>query len=78
MYGRDWHMLARYDRSGSCFDAMSENWPDPASKARFVGTNALDFLGLRRGQNRDRLEAFYKRKSMAVPKWLEIVKALPA
>jgi hypothetical protein len=37
---------------------------------RFLGGNALEFLGLLPGgKNRERLENFYAKKKIAPPKW---------
>ena len=43
----------------------------------FFGGNAVEFLGLRRGERaRQRLEAFYARNHVATPDWMRKVDRL--
>jgi predicted TIM-barrel fold metal-dependent hydrolase len=69
MYGSDWHMLQR--------KVMHEKYSQvvegalPADLRRNVmGYNAVSYLGLdAKGDTRGRLEAFYKKNSLPLPRW---------
>lgn len=61
MYGSDWHMpsIAMENRSASYLSAIRDAVPGRMRSA-VMGKTALRFFRLSDGQNRDRLEAFYR------------------
>ncbi len=72
LYGSDWHLgnalrkADRYDRR------MREHLAEALGEGfvpRIMGENALDFLGLRAGPARDRLQRFYTQHSIDLPDW---------
>jgi len=76
MYGSDWYMAnatkKRNTEGPKYYDEwLRRIWPQPDSQsAGFMGDNAVRFLGLRDGQTRKRLEAFYERVGIS-PAWLK-------
>ena len=79
MYGTDWNLLINEGNISAYFDDWVEIFArldQPATgkgltaSQRFFGFNALEWLGLRTGQGRDRILAFYKTNQIATPTWL--------
>jgi hypothetical protein len=75
LYGTDWNLLLHIGNVQSYqkrFQALADGLPNADSvvgghtvRERFLGWNAVDYLGLRKGEcNRVRLEAFYKADGM--------------
>lgn len=82
MYGSDWKMLAAEVNSESYLDEFDRIISELETRlgattelrSKFFGQNAVDFLGLRKGQrNRARLEDFYERHKVRRPLWVEKV-----
>lgn len=80
MYGSDWLMLAKRKDFAEYFENFSEGYIDrfgDQSARRFLGENALRYLGLGPGGgNRERLERFYERWSLDEPAWLNRVRGV--
>jgi len=78
MYGTDWNLLMNQGDIGSyvtdfvaVFEQLDKDPQIPKISGRsvseqFFGYNAVDWLGLRSGQTRDRLTAFYTRNKIDV------------
>jgi hypothetical protein len=82
MYGTDWNLLIGQGNIEAYFanftNALEEidREPLPANRLtasqRFFGYNAVEWLGLRRGPARDRLDAFYRKNQIGgTPPWLD-------
>jgi len=91
MYGTDWFFLieeANYAKYFQEFTAMLNAIdrglsPSPAVTARIFGWNAVDWLGLRKGEpTRQRLEAFYCSRGMDLanhpPQWMRKIESANA
>jgi predicted TIM-barrel fold metal-dependent hydrolase len=85
MYGTDWEMIlaqAHSDGYLAKFVSMMAkleqeggfNAPGRSLSDAFFGYNAVEFLGLRSGGNRQRLDKFYANNSMSAPDWIEKLK----
>lgn len=81
MYGTDWEMtllkgdvggyLERFVQVFAKLDADQGELNAPKPSQSFFGDNAVDWIGLRRGDRaRIRLESFYKENAVAVPDWM--------
>ncbi|NQT23916.1 amidohydrolase family protein [candidate division KSB1 bacterium] len=77
LYGSDWHVLRRMNNYESFMDRYIEimaetGFYDEKSQDDFLGLNAMKFLGLNPGgQNRARLESFYKTHKITPPPWFQ-------
>ena len=76
LFGIDWHVIKRVRDYGTFkagyVEVLKEVLFTDEEIAGFLGGNALNFLGLLPGgQNRDRLEKFYKREGIAPPEWFK-------
>lgn len=77
LYGSDWKMLAaergsrKYlEKYQGMMQHMASDLRKPDMPVDFFGRNAVEFLGLRRGeQARVRLENFYSDKKLPAPEW---------
>ncbi len=84
MYGTDWKMVLIEEGNGqylSDFEKILPRVEEEAKKeglvlaglpANFFGRNAMDFLGLKTGRSRERIDAFYKKylPKDFVPSWM--------
>ena len=84
MYGTDWTMilpqknvenyLQEFIRVMTDVEQSTLKGTAPRGTSlsnAFFGANAVNFLGLKRGQrNRQRLEAFYARHEVSTPDWM--------
>ena len=84
MYGTDWTMILPQERVENylqefirVMDEVEQSTLKGAAPRgttlsnAFFGANAVNFLGLKRGQrNRARLEAFYGRHEVSTPDWV--------
>jgi hypothetical protein len=62
VYGSDWHMIAKEKDANLYVERVSAAVPDD-SRAKVMGANAVELLGLRQGRgNRDRLDSYYSRQ----------------
>ena len=92
MYGTDWKMLVtqaeveQYLRrfaeviANVTAELAAKGLPIPMLGQQFFGANAVDYLGLRRGEHsRNRLERFYACAGLEVtPTWMTKVDRLPS
>jgi predicted TIM-barrel fold metal-dependent hydrolase len=74
MYATDWHMLEKVDNREDYFEQFSEEYFKRFGKEMtndFLGGNAARFLGLYPDDmTRERLEAFYEDRQIALPSWM--------
>ena len=82
LYGSDWEMLLTQNDADSFLERFIDlmNWLDTSGtrpvrgvkiSEAFFGWNAVEYLGLQRGQpNRDRLQKFYKKHGLKDPDWM--------
>ena len=74
MYGSDFFMNGIY----RCYEDYADDWIShfrshfPDDWRRFAGRNAADFLSLRRGRQRERLDQFFAANRLA-PAWVELI-----
>ncbi len=75
MFGTDWHMLARLDDHRKFLNIYRRQYAqmvdDDAAVQKFLGGNAMRFLGLvKGGKNAERLARYYAAKNLPKPDWL--------
>jgi hypothetical protein len=74
LYGSDFFMNGLYP----CYESYADDWifyfrsRFPDDWQRFAGGNAADFLSLRGGKQRARLEQFFASNRLA-PAWLDLI-----
>lgn len=78
MFGTDWHMLARLDDHRKFLKIYRRQYAkmidDDAAVQKFLGSNAMRFLGLvKGGANAERLVRYYAAKSLPKPDWLAAI-----
>ena len=74
LYGSDWIMLAKEKISKNYFRHMLNQFDAYFTleiRNQFIGENAVNYLGLKSGKNRTRLDDFYKSHSIETPDWLK-------
>jgi hypothetical protein len=75
MYGTDWNLLVREGDIRPCFDEFVKLFEEIdkeikpvgdlySPSQRFFGQNAVDWMGLKSGKARTRLEGFYARNQV--------------
>jgi hypothetical protein len=72
LYGSDWIMLAKEVVSDQYLETIASAYKQAfgaAARHRFTGANALEFLGLQDGQNRERLTRYYIQWGLDTPAW---------
>lgn len=78
LYGSDWHVLRRVKNYRSFLKAYQRvmkrtGFYDEDEISDFLGGNAMAFLGLLSGgKNRIRLEKFYQKQGIPLPKWFDV------
>lgn len=85
LYGTDWNMPDATLLAGKYLSTFDKSLP-AATRAKVLGLNAVEFLGLRKGSpNRDRIDAYAARMVAAkrrpadhTPGWMAKVDKLPA
>ena len=73
LYGSDWFMLAKEKISRRYFTHLVKQFDEYFGKEtrnQFIGQNAVNFLGLKTGKNRERLEKFYSKQDISKPAWM--------
>lgn len=78
MFGTDWHMLARLDDHRKFLNVYRRHYvqmvDDDAAVQKFLGGNAMRFLGLvKAGKNAERLARYYAAKNLPKPDWLAAI-----
>jgi predicted TIM-barrel fold metal-dependent hydrolase len=78
MFGTDWHMLARLDDHQKFLKIYRGQYEkmvdDEVAVQKFLGGNAMGFLGLvTGGKNAKRLAQYYTAKNLPKPDWLSAI-----
>lgn len=73
MFGTDWHLTVRHAQHELFEERYLAAWEQRfglEAARRFAGGAALEFLGLRGGQNGARARALFQRQGWPLPEWL--------